>query len=84
MCSIRCDGRASSSPTRWIFGSKRPGKISTRSFRGSILLILNDSEARQMTGETSLIKAGRAIRGMGPRYVAIKKGEHGALLFGDE
>src|SRR5689334_15566329 len=47
------------------------------------LLILNDGEARQMTTETSLIKAGRAIRKMGPRYVAIKKGEHGALLFGD-
>ncbi len=48
------------------------------------LLILNDSEARQITGETSLIKAGRLIRGSGPRFVAIKKGEHGALLFGDD
>jgi sugar/nucleoside kinase (ribokinase family) len=47
------------------------------------LLILNDSEARQMTKETSLIKAGRSIRKMGPRFVAIKKGEHGALLFGE-
>ena len=47
------------------------------------LLILNDSEAREITKKTSLIKAGRAIRKMGPRYVAIKKGEHGALLFGD-
>jgi sugar/nucleoside kinase (ribokinase family) len=47
------------------------------------LLILNDSEAREMTKETSLIKAGRAIRTAGPRYVAIKKGEHGALLFGE-
>ncbi len=47
------------------------------------LLILNDSEAREMTKETSLIKAGRRIREMGPHYVAIKKGEHGALLFGD-
>ena len=47
------------------------------------LLILNDSEAREMTKETSLIKAGRAIRNTGPRYVAIKKGEHGALLFGE-
>jgi len=47
------------------------------------LLILNESEARQITKETSLIKAGRRIREMGPRYVAIKKGEHGALLFGD-
>ena len=46
------------------------------------LLILNDSEARQMTNETSLIRAGRKIRDFGPRYVAIKKGEHGALLFG--
>src|SRR6266704_2333467 len=48
------------------------------------LLILNDSEAREMTKETSLIKAGRRIRKMGPRYVAIKKGEHGALLFGED
>ena len=47
------------------------------------LLILNDSEAREMTKETSLIRAGRSIRKAGPRYVAIKKGEHGALLFGD-
>jgi sugar/nucleoside kinase (ribokinase family) len=47
------------------------------------LLILNDSEAREITKETSLIKAGRQIRKMGPRYVAIKKGEHGALLFGE-
>jgi sugar/nucleoside kinase (ribokinase family) len=48
------------------------------------LLILNDSEARQMTGDTSLIRAGRAIRRMGPNYVAVKKGEHGALLFGPD
>src|SRR5438552_11228850 len=48
------------------------------------LLILNDSEARELTKETSLIKAGRKIREYGPRYVAIKKGEHGALLFGED
>lgn len=47
------------------------------------MLILNDSEARQFTGETSLIKAGAKIRAMGPAYVAIKKGEHGCLLFGE-
>jgi sugar/nucleoside kinase (ribokinase family) len=47
------------------------------------MLILNDSEARQLTKETSLIKAGRKIRASGPKYVAIKKGEHGALLFGE-
>ena len=48
------------------------------------LLILNESEARQMTNETSLIRAGRAIRRLGPKYVAVKKGEHGALLFGPD
>src|SRR5437899_1795155 len=48
------------------------------------LLILNDSEAREMTKETSLIRAGRKIREYGPCYVAIKKGEHGALLFGED
>ncbi|HRJ73312.1 MAG TPA: PfkB family carbohydrate kinase [Terrimicrobiaceae bacterium] len=48
------------------------------------MLILNDSEARQLTGETSLIKAGRKLQDMGPRYVAVKKGEHGCLLFGGQ
>ena len=48
------------------------------------MLILNDGEARQLTGLTSLIKAGAAIRALGPRYVAVKKGEHGCLLFGDD
>ncbi len=47
------------------------------------MLILNDGEARALTGETSLIKAGRRIREMGPSTVAIKKGEHGCLLFAD-
>jgi len=46
------------------------------------MLILNDGEARQLTGETSLVRAGAAIRSMGPTFVAIKKGEHGCLLFG--
>lgn len=46
------------------------------------MLILNDSEARQFTGETSLVKAGARIQQMGPPFVAIKKGEHGCLLFG--
>ncbi len=47
------------------------------------LLILNDGEARQLTGETSLIRAGKNIQALGPKYVAIKKGEHGCLLFGE-
>jgi sugar/nucleoside kinase (ribokinase family) len=48
------------------------------------MLILNDSEARQLTEEDNVIRAGRKIAGMGPRYVAVKKGEHGCLLFGKE
>ena len=48
------------------------------------LLILNDSEAKMLTDETNLIKAAAMIRGYGPAYVAIKKGEHGCLLFGDD
>lgn len=45
------------------------------------VLTINDEEARQLSGEYSLIKASRIIRNMGPRYLIIKKGEHGALLF---
>jgi cytidine kinase len=44
------------------------------------LLVLNDGEARQLTQQTSLIKAGKKILELGPKYVAIKKGEHGCLL----
>ena len=45
------------------------------------VLLVNDSEARQLSGEYSLVKAAATIRTMGPKYVIIKKGEHGALLF---
>jgi sugar/nucleoside kinase (ribokinase family) len=45
------------------------------------ILILNDSEARELSKEFNLFKAARAIQNMGPRIVIIKKGEHGALLF---
>jgi len=48
------------------------------------VLIINDEEARQLSGEYSLVKASRVIRDMGPRYLIIKKGEHGALLFYDQ
>ena len=47
------------------------------------MLILNDSEAKMLTGETNVIRAAELIRRYGPTYVAIKKGEHGCLLFGD-
>ena len=45
------------------------------------VLLVNDSEARQLTNEFSIVKAARKILRMGPRYLIIKKGEHGALLF---
>jgi sugar/nucleoside kinase (ribokinase family) len=45
------------------------------------LLAVNDAEARQLTGEYSIIKAANKILAMGPKYLIIKKGEHGALLF---
>lgn len=45
------------------------------------ILIINDEEARQLSGEYSLVKAAKKIRTMGPKYLIIKKGEHGALLF---
>lgn len=45
------------------------------------VLMVNDGEARQLSGEYSLVKAARKIMSMGPRYLIIKKGEHGALLF---
>ncbi|MEG9327577.1 Sugar or nucleoside kinase, ribokinase family [Salinimicrobium catena] len=47
-------------------------------------LTINDEEARQLTNEYSLVKAARKIAELGPKYVVIKKGEHGALLFHDE
>jgi len=48
------------------------------------VLTVNDAEARQLTNEFSLVKAAQKILAMGPRYLIIKKGEHGALLFNKE
>ncbi|WP_017259542.1 PfkB family carbohydrate kinase [Pedobacter arcticus] len=49
------------------------------------VLTINDAEARQLSGEYSLVKAAKKILGMGPKFLIIKKGEHGALLFhGDQ
>jgi sugar/nucleoside kinase (ribokinase family) len=45
------------------------------------VLTINDAEARQLSGEYSLVKAAQKILAMGPKYLVIKKGEHGALLF---
>lgn len=48
------------------------------------VLTINDAEARQLSGEYSLVKAAQKILGMGPKVLIIKKGEHGALLFNKE
>ena len=48
------------------------------------VLTINDEEARQLSEEYSLVKAAKIIQKMGPKYLVIKKGEHGALLFGEE
>ncbi|MGE5685973.1 MAG: PfkB family carbohydrate kinase, partial [Gemmatimonadota bacterium] len=45
------------------------------------LLLVNDAEARQLSGEYNLLRAARWIQQHGPRYVIVKKGEHGAILF---
>jgi cytidine kinase len=63
-----------------------------REFRGELLallpridgLLLNDSEAQMLSGNDNLIKAGQMVRRMGPKFVIIKKGEHGAMLFTHE
>ncbi|MEX2571391.1 MAG: PfkB family carbohydrate kinase [Gemmatimonadota bacterium] len=48
------------------------------------LLLVNDSEARELSGDHNLLRAARWIQERGPRYVIIKKGEHGAILFGPD
>ena len=50
--------------------------------KGIDLFVINESEAREFTGTSNLIKAGEILRTMGPRYVVIKLGEFGAILFG--
>jgi sugar/nucleoside kinase (ribokinase family) len=49
--------------------------------RRTRMLTLNESEARHLTGEHALVKAAKKLLNMGPRYVLIKKGEHGSVLF---
>ena len=48
------------------------------------VLLVNDAEARQLSGQFSLVSAAKAIMEMGPKYLIIKKGEHGALLFNED
>jgi sugar/nucleoside kinase (ribokinase family) len=65
----------------WIEG--KPAELAKTLARVDVLLI-NDAEARQLSGEWNMVKAARAIRGMGPRTLILKKGEHGVLMFSDE
>ena len=62
----------------WIEG-KRPALLEV--LKRVDLAFMNDAEARQLTGQTSVIKAAKALQALGPKTVIIKKGEHGALLF---
>jgi len=65
----------------WIEG--RPEELRKTLKRVDILLI-NDGEARELSGEWNIVKAARAIRALGPRTLIVKKGEHGVLMFSDE
>ena len=65
----------------WING--KPEELRETLDEGRLLLI-NDEEARELSGEWNLVKAARAIRAMGPQTLVVKKGEHGVLLFSDE
>jgi sugar/nucleoside kinase (ribokinase family) len=62
----------------WIEG--KPDELRKTLARVDVLLI-NDAEARQLSGEWNVVKAARAIRAMGPRVLVVKKGEHGVLMF---
>jgi sugar/nucleoside kinase (ribokinase family) len=65
----------------WISG--KPDEL-RRTLSAVDILLINDAEARQLSGEWNVVKAARAIRAMGPRTLVIKKGEHGVLMFSEE
>jgi sugar/nucleoside kinase (ribokinase family) len=64
----------------WIHG--KPSEVRETLKKVHILLI-NDQEARELSGEWNLVKAARAIRAMGPGTLVVKKGEHGVLMFSE-
>lgn len=64
----------------WISGKLEELR---RTLRRVDVLLINDSEARELSGEWNIVKAARAIRALGPRTLVIKKGEHGVLMFSD-
>lgn len=65
----------------WIQGK---GEELRRTLSKVDVLLLNDAELRQLSGEWNVVKAARAVRAMGPRTLIVKKGEHGVLMFGEE
>jgi sugar/nucleoside kinase (ribokinase family) len=65
----------------WIDGKPRELRALLRDVQ---VLLINDAEARDLSGEWNLVKAARAIREMGPRTLVVKKGEHGVLMFTGE
>jgi sugar/nucleoside kinase (ribokinase family) len=65
----------------WIHG--KPAEV-RETLRKVQILLINDQETRELSGEWNLVKAARAIRAMGPRTLVVKKGEHGVLMFGEE
>jgi len=64
----------------WIEGT--PDELNKTLARVDVLLI-NDAEARQLSGEWNVVKAARAIRARGPKTLIVKKGEHGVVMFGE-
>ena len=64
----------------WISG--KPAELK-KTLEHVDVLLLNDAEARELSGEWNIVKAARRIRAMGPRILIIKKGEHGVLMFGE-
>jgi sugar/nucleoside kinase (ribokinase family) len=65
----------------WISG--KPEEL-RRTLAAVDILLINDAEARQLSGEWNVVKAARAIRALGPHTLVIKKGEHGVLMFSEE
>jgi len=65
----------------WIANKKKALRALIKKIN---LFVLNDGEARQLTGETNLIRAAKVLRKMGPEWIVIKKGEHGVLFYCDK
>ncbi len=65
----------------WIDGKPKELRETLRQVQ---VLLINDAEARELSGESNLVKAARAVREMGPRTLVVKKGEHGAMMFTED